>query len=268
MRPLRGGGWGATWIKYSSWSRSTRRVSVQPSQHPRQTSYTTCSPLTTTGDTGSAVLVVEGDNLKALKLWMKVVGRVHQDTVTLAFPDLSGAPLQHLERKMDVAAKALGHSLPISTEFRKGVEIRNQRLDDPSRQAVSRALSHSLATAAQYYQAPTQQDGLRAFQSIRALMDEDPPTDPPPPPPKAHSPAAAESSRLVEGVSTLTRGTYVHSASTFCDVFIHHLFFKLLLFSFFCAISYLAGKKPSSFSCLGQYSGDETIQVVLQSRMQ
>ena len=47
-----------------------------------------------------------------------------------------------------------------------------------------------------------------------------------------------ESSRLVEGVSTLTQG-YIHSASTFCDVFIHHLFFKLLLFSFFCAITYL-----------------------------
>ena len=72
---------------------------------------------------------------------------------------------------MQNSAKLLGHDLPTATEFRKQLEIRNKRLDGPRREAVSRSLSHSLGTAAQYYQAPTQRDTLATFRTIRSLID-------------------------------------------------------------------------------------------------
>ena len=53
-----------------------------------------------------------------------------------------------------MAARGLGHTLPTATAFRKQVEIRNKRLSGAMRESVSRALSHSLMTAQQYYQAP------------------------------------------------------------------------------------------------------------------
>ena len=73
-------------------------MSIKPTDTLAKCSYTKFSPLTTAGETGSAVLVVEGDDLKALKLWLKVVGRIHPETVEEAFPDQIGVPLRHLER--------------------------------------------------------------------------------------------------------------------------------------------------------------------------
>lgn len=42
-------------------------------------------------------------------------------------------------------------------------EIRNKRLTGPMKEVVSRALSHSLGTAQQYYQAPTLKDAYGAY---------------------------------------------------------------------------------------------------------
>ena len=74
----------------------------------------------------------------------------------------------HLERKIDLTTKALGHSLPKATAFRKQLEISNKR---PKREAVSRALSHSISTAAQCYQAPTHGDSLSTYRTIQQLID-------------------------------------------------------------------------------------------------
>ena len=54
------------------------------------------------------------------------------------------------------AAKLFQHDLPTATDFQKQLEIRDKRLDGPTQEAVSRSLSHSFGTAAQYYQAQTQ----------------------------------------------------------------------------------------------------------------
>ena len=68
----------------------------------------------------------------------------------LAFLDFDGQQVSHLERKIEVATRPLGHSLPTATAFRKELEIRNKWQEGPTREAVSRALSHSLSTALQY----------------------------------------------------------------------------------------------------------------------
>ena len=75
--------------------------------------------------------------------WMKLLQTMSLDS-PLAFPDFDGQEVSHLERKIEVATRPLGHSLPTTTMFRKELEIRNKRQEGPTREAVSRALSHSL----------------------------------------------------------------------------------------------------------------------------
>ena len=89
----------------------------------------------------------------------------------LAFPDFDGQQVSHLERKIEVATRPLGHSLPTATVFRKELEIRNKRQEGPTREAVSRALSHSLSIALQYYQAPTLTDTYSAYNAIGAIIN-------------------------------------------------------------------------------------------------
>lgn len=118
--------------------------------------------------------MVSGEDILLVKLWLKVRDAVHNGdhtTGTLAFPDLGGAAVAHLERKIQTAAKDLGYALPTATEFRKDLEVRNKRLEGPAREAVSRHLSHSSNTAAQYYQSPTQGDSLATFRIIGRLID-------------------------------------------------------------------------------------------------
>lgn len=106
---------------------------------------------------------------------MKVRDAVHNgestNGTTLAFPYLGGAAVAHIERKIQTAAKNLGYFLPTATEFHKDLEIRNKRLEGLAREAVSRHLSHSSNTAAQYYQSPTQGDSLATFKIIGKLID-------------------------------------------------------------------------------------------------
>ena len=104
-----------------------------------------------------------------LSLWVKVSDLLPQNS--LGFADYNGTPIRHLERVIDRAARALGHSLPTATTFRKHVEISNKRFEGPQREAVSRALSHSISTAAQYYQAPTEGDTISTYQVIQSIID-------------------------------------------------------------------------------------------------
>ena len=122
-----------------------------------------------TGRKEAAILVADATSVQMALLWLKLLERTFPDC-TLAFPDFDGQPLQHLERKVDAAARSIGHTLPTATSFRKHIEIRNKRLSGPMREAVSRALSHSLATAQQYYQAPTVSDAYSAYSVMQDII--------------------------------------------------------------------------------------------------
>ena len=102
-------------------------------------------------------------------LWVKLLQKTAPDS-PLAFPDFDGKEVTHLERKIDGAARGLGHRLPTATAFRKQVEIRNKRLGGAMRESVSRALSHSLMTAQQYYQAPTLSDIYGAYTIVQDII--------------------------------------------------------------------------------------------------
>ena len=116
----------------------------------------------------AAVLVADGSSVQMALLWVKVLDSLAD--CSLAFPELDGRPVQHLERKMAAAAKAIGHTLPTSTDFRKALEFRNKRLTGPIREAVSRALCHSMGTASQYYQAPTASDAYNAYSVVQDIV--------------------------------------------------------------------------------------------------
>ena len=147
----------------------TKQVSLSPSPSPN--TYKTAVFSTITGQTGSAILVTDKDDTQQLKLWLKVVEKLPNNRDERAFPEFDGSPLTHLERKIDRAARSLGHDLPHSTAFRKELEIRNKRLEGPKREAVSRALSHSIGTAALYYQAPSQSDSIATYRAIQTLIE-------------------------------------------------------------------------------------------------
>ena len=122
-----------------------------------------------TGRKESALLIADETAICMIKLWLKVLAQVHPDC-ELAFPDFQGQRPQHIERRVDSAAKILGHSLLTATSLRKVIEIFNKRLEGPSREAVSRALSHSLNTAQRYYQAPTLRDAYSAYEMMQGIM--------------------------------------------------------------------------------------------------
>ena len=115
---------------------------------------------------------MHGEDICLLKLWLKLLVAIYGKDSLRAFPDFSGAPLSHLERRIAASAKDLGHTLPTSTEFRKEVKIRNRRLEGPTREGASRALSHSIQTADLYYQAPTVDDAFSAFTAIQHIIME------------------------------------------------------------------------------------------------
>ena len=115
------------------------------------------------------MLVADAVSVRMCLLWAKVVRSVVVDS-ELAFPDYSGSPHTHLVRKMQEATSGLGHSLPSSTSFRKAIEIRNKRLEGPLRSAVSRSLSHSLATAEQYYQSPSLTDVYSTYHVLNDII--------------------------------------------------------------------------------------------------
>ena len=105
-----------------------------------------------------------------MSLWMKVLHALHPKSEA-AFPAFDGSPHPaHLERIMERAAKLLGHDLPRPTSFRKELEIRNKRLEGPIREAVSQSLSHSMATAASYYQAPSANDSVATYRAIQPII--------------------------------------------------------------------------------------------------
>ena len=108
---------------------------------------------------------------------MRALHRVMPDS-PFAFPAFDGKHLTHLERKIETATSPLGHSLPNATSFRKELEIRNKRQEGPLREAVSRALSLSLATAQQYYQAPTLADTYSTYEIIGDIIRGDRATSP------------------------------------------------------------------------------------------
>ena len=104
-----------------------------------------------TGRKESALLVADATAIRMTLLWMKVQDHVWPNS-TLAFPDFEG------------------NNLPTPTAFRKELEIRNKRQEGPMKEAVSRALSHSLATAQQYYQAPTMSDTYVAYGAMQEII--------------------------------------------------------------------------------------------------
>ena len=116
-----------------------------------------------------------------LILWERIHSRCIQSE--LAFPGFDGDTIHHLERKIDAAAKPLGHSLPTATEFRKDLEMKNKRLPGHMREAVSHSLSHSRGTAAQYYQASTSSDSYSTYTNISRLIDGEVGNSPSPTPP-------------------------------------------------------------------------------------
>ena len=130
----------------------------------------------------SAILVADATTVKMLLLWSKVLNRMSFSTTTLAFPDFEGKVMKHPERKMITAAGLLGHTLPLPTTFRKELETRNKRQEGPLREAVSRAISHSLATAQQYYQAPTMSDAYMAYGVMQDIIAGTRGLSPPAPP--------------------------------------------------------------------------------------
>ena len=107
----------------------------------------------------AAVLVADSPSIQMALLWMRILETLVD--VILAFPELDGSPVRHLDRKVSASAKVVGHTLPMSTDFWKSLEIKNKRQSGPIREAVSRALTHSLGAANQYYQAPTAADAYK-----------------------------------------------------------------------------------------------------------
>ena len=122
-----------------------------------------------TGQKESALLVADSTNVHMTLLWLKLIETLFPGN-NLAFPNFHGAKLEHLERRINLAAQPLGHSLPTATGLRKEMEICNKRQEGPVREAVSRALSHSLGTAAQYYQAPTLSDAYRTYDIMNQMF--------------------------------------------------------------------------------------------------
>jgi hypothetical protein len=105
-----------------------------------------------------------------VSLWTKLLQSLHP-TSTVAFPAFDGSPHPaHLERIIERAARRLGHDLPRTTAFRKELEIRNKRLEGPTKEAVSRSISHSQQTAALYYQAPSASDSIATYKAIQSLI--------------------------------------------------------------------------------------------------
>ena len=113
--------------------------------------------------------MADATNTEMIVLWLRVLQVISLDS-PLAFPDFEGKPMAHLERRVKKAAKFWRHVLPNATAFHKEVEIRNKRQEGPLREAVSRALSHSLATAQQYYQAPTLHDAYMAYGVMQDII--------------------------------------------------------------------------------------------------
>ena len=119
----------------------------------------------------------------ALALWERFVKSTFQTEV--AFPSYRGGEASHIERVMEAAAKTVGHSLPTATTFRKAIEVRNKRLPDPLREAVSRDLCHPSGTAEAYYRASSTRDIVQTYKRIGAIIEGmlggSPDKTPPPP---------------------------------------------------------------------------------------
>ena len=137
------------------------------------------SCITLTGQKESALLVADSTGVKMLLLWQRVLRHVFPQS-KLAFSDFNGEAMTHLEHRIQQAAEAVGHSLPTATMFRKQMEICNKRQEGPTREAVSRALSHSLSTAQVYYQAPTLADTYSTYRAIRKMIAGETATSPAP----------------------------------------------------------------------------------------
>lgn len=106
-------------------------------------------------------------SIQMLLMWERVLDVVVPEA-DLAFPNMSGEQVTNLDRKIKCATT--GYNLPTATDLRKEVEIQNKRLQGPLREAVSRALSHSQATAQQYYQAPSERDIIQTYDVISNII--------------------------------------------------------------------------------------------------
>ena len=117
----------------------------------------------------SALLVADATSIEMILPWLKIVEKMVPHS-HLAFADIDGSELVHLERKIDSATRVLGHILPTATKFRKCIEIKNRQLCGPMKDAVLRALADSYATAQQYYQAPTSSDAFQAYTVMQDII--------------------------------------------------------------------------------------------------
>lgn len=155
-------------------------------------------------------MVVDATSIEMVLLWIKVQESVWADS-TLVFPDFEGKEVRHLERRMEAAARTVGHEIPRPTIFRKAIETRNKREDGPIREAISRSMCHSLATAQRYYQAPTISDTYRAYGAVQEIIGG---TRGLSPPTQFTSEEVQEMDTLVQEVDTMDTGLYERKGKT------------------------------------------------------
>lgn len=172
--------------------------------------YFTSPLFSLTGRREPALLVVDATSIEMVLLWMKVQESVWPDS-TLAFPDFEGKEVRHLERRMEAAARTVGHEIPRPTIFRRALENRNKREEGPMREAISRSMSHSLATAQQYYQAPTISDTYKAYGAVQEIIGGTRGLSPPTQSPREE---VQEVDMMVQEVDTMDTGLYEGKGKT------------------------------------------------------
>ena len=141
-----------------------------------------------TGFAESAKIVADAAEERMLVRWLKVLEEYTPDTVYL-FPTIKGEKTQHLDRLISRATREVGHALPSSREVRVSVELQAKKLPSCDKERVSRSLSHSAPTAAQYYRANTQKDCNTAYDAVKSILEGEPSPTSSPSPPKVSSPS-------------------------------------------------------------------------------
>ena len=122
-----------------------------------------------TGSSESAKVVLNRDLLKMMRVWEEVRDRVAEDSPFL-FPNYNGEEAMHLTRLVMRYGETKGLTLVKTQTLRTAIELKTKDLPMPTQEAVTRSLSHSIATAAKHYRANNPDSGHLAFETIQGIV--------------------------------------------------------------------------------------------------
>ena len=122
-----------------------------------------------TGSSESVKLVLSRETLKLMTVWEEVRDKVAEESPYL-FPDFKGRQVAHLTRVVTRYAEGKSITLPNPQTVRTVVKLKAKHLDAPTQEAVSRSLSHSLATVQKHYRANDKNSGHLAFETIQGIV--------------------------------------------------------------------------------------------------